>query len=138
MTTKIELDELVSEHQAKDWGIPEFTHQGGDPKRRAILESNYRIREGLDPGAVNFGSNGGFGRVQFRIPEFDYPFIKIMFPDIASRDATTRRKGWQRFARSPLSEPYKVDVKKRRGGIVQVNRRAIGINGPKGINGPNI
>lgn len=105
------MDEV--KHQEKAFGIPGFTHKGGDPRRRAILESNYRIREGLDPGARNFGDSDGFGRVQFRIPEFDYPFIKTMFPDIGSPDATTRTKGWQKFARSPLSEPYKVERKVR-------------------------
>lgn len=114
MADKVEnLDKL---NQAREFGIPEFTHKGGDPNRKAILESNYRMREGLDEGAVNFGEAGGFGRVALRIPEFDYPFIKIMFPDVASKDATTRTKGWQKFCKSPLSEPYKVDRKLRGGG----------------------
>lgn len=102
-------------NQARELGVPGFTHAGGDPNRRAILESNHRMREGLDPGARNFGGGGGFGRVSLRIPEFDYPFIKAMFPDVASRDATTRTKGWQKFCKSPLSEPYKVGRKVRGG-----------------------
>ena len=97
-------------------GLPDFTHAGGDPNRAAILESNHRIREGLDDGPVNFGPAGGFGRVALRIPEFDYPFIAAMFPEIQSQDKTERTKAWQRFAKSPLSEPYRVEVKKRRGG----------------------
>lgn len=109
----IELDGI--KHQAKELGIPEFTHKGGDPNRAAILESNQRVREGVDEGARNFGSGGGFGRVQFRIPEFDYPFICAMFPDLRAPDSTVRHKAWQRFARSPLSEPYRVDRKVRRG-----------------------
>lgn len=102
--------------QYAELGLPRFTHSGGDPKRRAILESNYKMREGIDGAPVNFGSDGGFGRVQFRIPEFDFPFIQAMFPDMKSQDATERTKAWQRFARSPLSEPYKVERKIRRGG----------------------
>ena len=107
------LDKL---HQGKAFGVPEFTHKGGDPKRRAILESNHRMREGLDPGPRNFGDSDGFGRVALRIPEFDYPFIRAMFPDIGAPDSTTRTKGWQAFCKSPLSEPYKVDRKLRGGG----------------------
>ena len=112
----MDSDELDKIHEANELGIPAFTHRGGDPNRRAILESNHRIREGLDPGARNFGESDGFGRVALRIPEFDYPFIKVMFPDIASRDAETRTKGWQAFSKSPLSEPYRVDRKLRGGG----------------------
>lgn len=100
-------------HQAKELGLPEFTHAGGDPNRRAILESNKRMREGVDPGPRNFGESDGFGRVMLRIPEFDYPFIRAMFPDIASPDATTKTKAWQKFAKSPLSEPYRVEEKRR-------------------------
>ncbi len=103
-------------NQAADLGLPDFTHKGGDPNRKAILESNHRMREGLEGGPVNFGEAGGFGRVALRIPEFDYPFIKAMFPDVGSPDATTRTKGWQTFCKSPLSEKYKVDRKLRSGG----------------------
>lgn len=110
MKDAADLDKL---HQANDLGIPEFTHKGGDPARRKVLEENYRMREGLDPGPRNFGSSDGFGRVALRIPEFDYPFIRAMFPDIGAPDATTRTKGWQAFCRSPLSEKYKVDRKSR-------------------------
>lgn len=100
-------------NQGKELGLPAFTHQGGDPNRAAILESNHRIREGVDPGAVDFGSHGGFGRVQFRIPEFDYPFLVAMFPDLNAPDKTVQTKAWQKFARSPLSEKYKVERKDR-------------------------
>ncbi len=103
-------------NQASELGLPDFTHKGGDPNRKAILESNHRMREGLDPGPRNFGDSDGFGRVALRIPEFDYPFIRAMFPDIGSQDATTRTKGWQEFCRSPMSEKYKVDRKLRSGG----------------------
>lgn len=101
-------------NQGRELGIPGFTHHGGDPNRRAVLESNKRIREGLEPGPVDFGSNGGFGRVQFRIPEFDYPFLCAMFPDLKHPDKTVQTKAWQRFARSPLSEKYKVESKNRK------------------------
>lgn len=114
------LDELEGKHQARTLGVPEFRSHTGNPDRRAILASNHRMREGLDPGPRNVGPSDGFGRVALRIPEFDYKFIRAMFPDLASRDATTRSKGWKKFAASPLSEPYRVEEKRRRGGIVPV------------------
>ena len=110
---KITLDESVKQEAESE--LPEFTHRGGDPAREAILKSNHRIREGLDEGARDFGDSDGFGRVFLRIPEFDYPFIRAMFPDTASPDATTRTKGWKEFAKSPLSEPYRTSLKRRPG-----------------------
>lgn len=105
-------------NQARDLGgLPGFTHAGGDPRRRAILLENYQMREGLVEGPRNFGPSDGFGRAMLRIPEFDYQFIRVMFPDIAAPDAATRHNGWKQFCRSPLSEPYKVGRKVRRGGI---------------------
>jgi len=109
----VDSKELSKINQAEALGIPEFTHKGGDPARRKVLEENHRMREGIDPGPRNFGDAGGFGRVALRIPEVDYPFIRAMFPDIGSQDAETRTKGWQAFCKSPLSEKYKVDRKKR-------------------------
>ena len=115
MTNKV-VDKILDGkvNQGRDLGIPAFTHQGGDPNRRAILESNKRIREGVDPGPRDFGAHGGFGRVQFRIPEFDWPFLLTMFPDLNATDKTVATKAWQRFARSPLSEKYKVEAKNRK------------------------
>jgi len=110
----IDPTELDKVKQYDTLGLPAFTHHGGDPKRRAILESNHRIREGLESKPRDFGAAGGFGRAMLRIPEFDYPFIRVMFPKIASRDSAERHEGWQEFARSPLSEPYRVEVKDRR------------------------
>ena len=106
-----DIEKLDQVHQAR-----EFTHRVGVPNRKAILEGNQRMRDGRDPGPRNFGGSGGFGRVALRIPEFDYPFIKAMFPDIGSPDGTVKAKGWEAFMRSPLSEPYKVDRKLRSGG----------------------
>lgn len=116
MKTSKTVDRIIdgTVNQGRELGIPAFTHHGGDPNRRAILESNKRIREGVEPGPRDFGSNGGFGRVQFRIPEFDWPFICAMFPDLTNTDKTVSTKAWQRFARSPLSEKYKVETKNRK------------------------
>lgn len=95
------------------FGLPEFASHTGNADRRRILEENKSIREGTGPVARNFGSAGGFGRAFLRIPEFDYPFIKAMFPEVTARDHETRTKAWQKFARSPLSEPYRLDRNRR-------------------------
>lgn len=108
---------MESKKQARDFGLPGFKSNQGNADRRAILMSNQRIRDGLEDKPRDFGEAGGFGRVALRIPEFDYPFIRAMFPDTTSPDAETRTKGWQKFARSPLSEPYRTDRKVRKGGI---------------------
>ena len=110
------VDKLIEgkANQGRELGLPAFTHQGGDPARRAILESNKRIREGVDPGPRDFGSNGGFGRVQFRIPEFDWPFLLAMFPDLNHTNKDVATKAWQKFSKSPLSEKYKVETKNRK------------------------
>ena len=54
------------------------------------------LGEGVDPGARDFGANGGFGRVQFRIPEFDWPFLIAMFPDLNSHDKTVATAAWKK------------------------------------------
>ena len=112
--SEIDPNELDNIKQYDVLGMPAFTHQGGDPKRREILESNHRIREGIEEKPRDFGAAGGFGRAMLRIPEFDYPFIRLMFPKLASRDSAERHEGWQEFAKSPRSEPYRVTVKQRR------------------------
>ena len=107
-----ELEELEGVHQAKDLGIPAFKSNTGNADRKAILDANRRVREGIDPAPRDFGSGGGFGRAMLRIPEFDLPFIQAMFPETKSHDATERTKAWQKFARSPLSEKYRVTPRK--------------------------
>ena len=37
-----------------------------------------------------------------------------MFPDLNHTDKTVATKAWQRFAKSPLSEKYKVETKNRK------------------------
>lgn len=106
--SEIDSREFEGINQAEVIGIPAFTHTGGDPKRRQVLEENKRARDGVDPAPRNIGSSDGFGRVAMRIPEFDYPFICAMFPGLKSRNNEERHREWQRFAKSPLSEPYRV------------------------------
>jgi hypothetical protein len=111
--SEIDSQELDQVNQSEVLGLPKFTHTGGDPNRRQVLEENYRVREGIDPTPHNVGSSDGFGRVAMRIPEFDYPFICAMYPGLKSTNNEERHRTWQEFARSPLSEPYRLDRRKR-------------------------
>ena len=93
--------------------MPTFKTFAGNPERAHILDGVRRIREGVDPKPKTLGRHEGFGAVMLSIPEFDYPFIRAMFPDIASQDAEIKTKAWKKFARSPLSEPYRINRIKR-------------------------
>lgn len=102
------------EGQYYKYGLQPFASTSGNADRKRILENVKGVREGTSGvTARNFGGGGGFGRVALCIPEFDYPFIKAMFPEVTSPDAQTRTKAWQRFAKSPLSEPYRTYKNKR-------------------------
>ena len=95
------------------FGLPAFTTRHGNPERARILDGIRRVRDGVDPKPRTLGRHEGFGAVMLSIPEFDYPFIQAMFPEVKSTDAEIRTKAWQRFAKSPLSEPYRINRIKR-------------------------
>ena len=99
--------------QFRNFGLPAFKSRRGNPERRRILEGVRRIRDGIDAKPKPLGTGGGFGGVELVIPEFDFPFIQAMFPDVTSKDAEIRTRAWQKFAKSPLSEPYRVNKLKR-------------------------
>ena len=107
------LRKINPESQFRRFGMPAFASRGGNPERRRILEGVKRIRDGVDPKPKHLGSGGGFGGVSLVIPEMDMAFVQAMFPEVNSQDATERTKAWQRFAKSPLSEPYRVHKMKR-------------------------
>jgi hypothetical protein len=48
-----------------------------------------------------------FGRVILAIPLSDIAALRALYPDLVSRDALTRTRAWQHFARSPASVPYR-------------------------------
>lgn len=104
---------MKRDSQYQKFGMPAFASRGGNPDRRRILEGVRRIREGIDPKPKNLGSAGGFAGCMLAIPEFDFPIIQAMFPDLKSHDAEIRSKAWKKFARSPLSEPYRLSKIKR-------------------------
>jgi hypothetical protein len=99
--------------QFDELGMPEFVTKGGNRDRHNILEDNKALRDGRLPKPRNLGDSDGFAGVALRIPELDYAVIKIMFPDDTSPDHEIRTKAWQKFARDPASEPYRVQRKTR-------------------------
>lgn len=104
---------MKRDSQFRNFGLPRFASRNGNPDRQHILSAVRKIREGTDPKPKTLGSGGGFGGVELVIPELDMAFIQRMFPEVTSQDATERTKAWQRFSKSPLSEPYRVHRMKR-------------------------
>lgn len=72
--------------------------------RKVVLAANRRVREGQSPRPRRLD----FGETTFRIPDQDFFVLRRLFPELASTDGKERFEAWQRFARSPLSEPYRV------------------------------
>jgi hypothetical protein len=101
--------ELLGINQFREFGMPEFVTRSGNAERRAVLEDNRLRREGR----LDKPHNLGFGGVALRIPPLDYEVIKIMYPDVTSKDHEIRTRAWQKFANSPESEPYRVHRKTR-------------------------
>lgn len=100
---------LAGVKQFSEFGMPAFVSRHGNAERRAVLERNKQIREGN----LDKPRNLGFAGVALSIPPLDYQVIKRMFPDLTSKDHEIRSGAWRRFARSPLSEPYRVSRIKR-------------------------
>lgn len=73
------------------------------PNRRVVLESVRRVREG------NEGhKHAPFARHTMRIPEQDFFALLKLYPDLASHEPEVQRAAWDKFERSPFSEPYRV------------------------------
>ena len=98
---------LLGGNDAQHWGKP---NPAVTPEQFRInmTEIVRRIREGIDPKTRRLDqANGGCAGVELSIPEMDYAVLKIRYPELNSRDATERTKAWQKFIRSPESEPYR-------------------------------
>lgn len=101
------MQELLKK-QHKQFGMPTFVTTCGNADRAKHLAEVKRMRDGIDP-----KSHASFGSVSLLIPELDAAVLKVRFPDLTSPDADIRTKAWQKFARSPLSEPYRTYKIKR-------------------------
>ncbi len=54
-----------------------------------------------------------FGRLGLSIPEDHYDVLVIAYPLLQCTDAVIQTREWNKFARSDLAIPYKVNVNER-------------------------
>lgn len=73
------------------------------PGRRAILESVYRVREGVDP-----HRHAPFARHAMRIPEQDFYALCKLYPSLNARDPDEKRAAWDHFETTAFAEAYAV------------------------------
>lgn len=92
--------EEQSEHQYKDFGMPE--KRGPNAERQAILENNKRIR--IEQPQVKLDSM----KAMCSIPPLDWAILKVRFPELISPDHEIKKQAWITFYRHPVSEPYRV------------------------------
>lgn len=74
-----------------------------DVGEQQTLAFNKAMRQ--EPEAVK---KADWGRWALSIPPDDYEMIAELFPGIKSTDREIKHKEYQRFMKSPLSEPYRV------------------------------
>jgi hypothetical protein len=73
------------------------------PERRAILDSIHRVREGIDP-----HRHAPFAQHFMRIPLQDYQAICRLGYNLSAKDPAEKADAWERFEKSPFSEPYRI------------------------------
>jgi len=101
--------------QFRMFGFPEGTKQG-NASRRQLLTLNQELRNLDTPmGHHSWGSN------VLQIPELDYYVLVKRFPDLQAPDAEISTRAWDKFLKSPESEPYRVRRTDRKG-VIQPNR----------------
>ena len=81
-----------------------------DRTAAGILETNKLMR--LEPEAIRPMDGMKWA---LSIPVDDLQMLKGQYPDLASSDGHTKHKAYQKFMRSPMSEPYRVYEPSTRG-----------------------
>jgi len=88
--------------QFKMFGFPEGT-KSGNSYRKKTLALNKELRNLKEPlGHTSWGST------IMQIPELDFYVICKKYPDIMAPDKEISAKAYDKFLRSPESEPYRV------------------------------
>lgn len=101
--------------QYKMFGFPKGTKKG-NRERREVLERNQKLRNRAEPlGHQPWGSS------VLNIPELDFYVICNRYPDLMSPDAEIMSRAFEKFLRSPESEPYRIRNTDKRG-VLQPNR----------------
>ena len=75
-----------------------------EPTRQQILEVNKQFRQG----SLQKPNAPDVGYVSMVIPTKDFKILKIIYPDLASKDAQVRLKAWKKLEASALGEVYRV------------------------------
>lgn len=73
------------------------------PTRLQILAANQQVRDGVLP-----HRHAPFARHTMRIPEADFKALCRLYPDLMAVDPAQKQAAWDRFEKSPFSEPYRV------------------------------
>lgn len=73
-------------------------------RRNRILEANAAIRNGSLPRPARLEE----GYVALRIPTEDWKVLRRIYPELESKDHTTRLKAWKKLEASELGDKYRV------------------------------
>jgi hypothetical protein len=87
-----------------EWDGTTATRRILQPKGRATKLLNMELRK-EDLGETMMG------KWAFSMDELDRVHVARLFPGIDADNAEDKDKEWKRFARSPLSKPYRVQEK---------------------------
>lgn len=80
--------------------------QGGDPRRRRMLELNAELRKDRRNARALPDQSG---HVAFAMPEMDYWYWTFTYPELAAADPVIARKAWEWFLNTPQGEKYKLN-----------------------------
>lgn len=104
-------------NQFQRFGFPDGGTHTGNRQRAAHLKRLEQMRSGYRPGPNNkLGWAGGL----LSIPELDYYVLTHRFPDLSSPDHEIKRRAWLKFFNSSLSEPYRMQRRRRAGSVRNV------------------
>lgn len=82
-----------------------------NPNKAAIFEQNQRVRQGAGTRMMDWGKQVA------EIPETDLPVLRKFFGEALFNpafDKWSRRVAREKFLKSPASDPYRVEERKRR------------------------
>lgn len=72
-------------------------------RRQKILEHNQQARAGLAP-----VRRLDEGEVVFKIPDEDVKVLRVIYPELFSKDHKIRLAAWKKFRHNPVAEKYLV------------------------------
>lgn len=73
------------------------------PNRRQVLRHNQAVRNGSAP-----VRRLDEGYVALKIPEDDFKVLKVLYPDLLSKDNAIRLAAWKKLEASEIGDKYRV------------------------------